>query len=151
LTFEVSCRTLCANQTMRVQTKLGILGGMSLALIGIARDVDVSKLPPPSMLKDLTYQADIKPILDKSCVKCHSGQKPKAKLRLDSLAGVLNDGHDGKVIQPGVSSKSLLVINVAHLGDKDDWMPPPANKLNIPSLTSEQIGLIRAWIDQGAK
>jgi hypothetical protein len=30
-------------------------------------------------------------------------------------------------------------------------MPPPANKLKIPSLTSEQIGLIRAWIDQGAK
>lgn len=136
---------------MRVQTKLGILGGMSLALIGIARDVDVSKLPPPSMRKDLTYQADIKPILDKSCIKCHGAEKPKAKLRLDSLAGVFKGGHDGKVIQPGGSSKSLLVINVAHLGDEDDWMPPPNNKLKIPSLTSEQIGLIRAWIDQGAK
>jgi hypothetical protein len=30
-------------------------------------------------------------------------------------------------------------------------MPPPNNKLKIPSLTSEQIGLIRAWIEQGAK
>jgi hypothetical protein len=30
-------------------------------------------------------------------------------------------------------------------------MPPPKNKGNIPPLTPEQIGLIRAWIDQGAK
>ena len=30
-------------------------------------------------------------------------------------------------------------------------MPPPDNKDRIPPLTPEQIGLIRAWIDQGAK
>jgi hypothetical protein len=30
-------------------------------------------------------------------------------------------------------------------------MPPPRNKANIAPLTKEQIGLIRAWIDQGAK
>jgi hypothetical protein len=30
-------------------------------------------------------------------------------------------------------------------------MPPPGNKAGIPRLTPEQVGLIRAWIDQGAK
>jgi hypothetical protein len=30
-------------------------------------------------------------------------------------------------------------------------MPPAHNKANIGPLTPEQIGLIRAWIDQGAK
>jgi hypothetical protein len=31
------------------------------------------------------------------------------------------------------------------------WMPPLENKAGIKPLTSGQIGLIRAWIDQGAK
>jgi len=35
--------------------------------------------------------------------------------------------------------------------DPDAWMPPPHNKAGIKDLTPEQIGLIRAWIDQGAK
>jgi len=30
-------------------------------------------------------------------------------------------------------------------------MPPLKNKAGIKPLTPEQIGLIRAWIDQGAK
>jgi len=30
-------------------------------------------------------------------------------------------------------------------------MPPPKNKAHIQPLTAEQVGLIRAWIDQGAK
>ena len=46
---------------------------------------------------------------------------------------------------------SMLVHNVAHAGDPDDYMPPPRNKAGIQPLTKEQIGLIRAWIDQGAK
>jgi len=113
--------------------------------------VDVSKLPPPSDKKDVTYAGDIKPIFDKSCVKCHGAEKPKARLRLDSLPGALKGSENGKVIQPGNSAESTLVINIAHLGDEDDYMPPPNNKAKIGPLTKEQIGLVRAWIDQGAK
>lgn len=116
-----------------------------------AKDVDLGKIPPASAQKDVTFAKDIKPIFDASCVKCHGAEKPKAKLRLDSLEGVLKGGVDGKVVKPGESAKSVLVINIAHLGDEDEWMPPPKNKLNIGALTKEQIELIRAWIDQGAK
>jgi len=113
--------------------------------------VDPSKLPPASDKKDVTYAADIKPIFEKSCVKCHGPEKPKAHLRMDSLAGVLKGSENGKVVEPGNSAGSILVINIAHLGDEDDFMPPPKNKANIGPLSKEQIGLIRAWIDQGAK
>ena len=113
--------------------------------------VDASKLPPVADKKDVTYDADIKPIFEKSCVKCHGAEKPKARLRLDSLQGALKGSENGKVIEPGKSAESVLVHNVAHLGDEDDYMPPPDNKAKIPPLTKEQIGLIRAWIDQGAK
>jgi mono/diheme cytochrome c family protein len=113
--------------------------------------IDVSKLPPASTKKGVTYASDIKPIFDKSCVKCHGTEKPKGKLQLNSLEGVLKGGEDGKVIEAGSSAGSVLVHNIAHLGDPDDYMPPPHNKAGIGPLTPEQIGLIRAWIDQGAK
>jgi len=113
--------------------------------------IDVSKLPPPSSKKDVSYANDIKAIFDKSCVKCHGLEKPKAKLQLNSLEGVLKGGEDGKVVESGNSAGSILVQNIAHLGDSDDFMPPPHNRAGIGPLTSDQIGLIRAWIDQGAK
>ena len=134
---------------------LGVAITGSLLLANAAEkksaDVDISKLPPASDKTGVTYAADIKPIFEKSCLKCHGPEKQKGKLRLDSLEAVLKGGQDGKVVEPGASAKSMLVHNVAHLGDEDDYMPPPDNKMKIPPLTKEQIGLIRAWIDQGAK
>ena len=94
---------------------------------------------------------DIKPIFEESCVKCHGPKESKAKLRLDNLPAVLKGSENGSVVEPGKSSKSYLVINVARLGDPDDWMPPPENKFKIAPLSDQQIGLIRSWIDQGAK
>jgi hypothetical protein len=136
---------------MKIKTSFVLTGSIGLAMAALAKDVDVSKLPPPSPQKGVTYDKDIKPILDQSCIKCHGGEKPKAKLSLESLAGALKGNHDGKVIEPGNSAKSKLLIDVAHLGDKDVWMPPPNNKANIGPLSKEQMSLIRAWIDQGAK
>ena len=113
--------------------------------------VDASKLPPASTKAGVTYDSDIKPILEKSCTKCHGAEKPKARLRLDSLAGALKGGENGKVVVPGDSASSVLVHNIAHAGDPDGYMPPPRNKAGIKALTKEEIALIRAWIDQGAK
>jgi mono/diheme cytochrome c family protein len=113
--------------------------------------VDLSKIPPASDKTGVTYATDIKPLFDKSCIKCHGAEKPKARLRLDGLETALKGGEDGKVVLPGNSAGSMLVHCVAHAGKPDGFMPPPRNKANIPPLTKEQIGLIRAWIDQGAK
>jgi hypothetical protein len=136
------------SRSVRLIVAAGIVG---LALAAPAREMDADKLPPASSRKDVTFEKDIKTILDHSCVKCHGAEKPKARLRLDSLAGVLKGGVDGKVVEPGNSAKSILLFNIAQLSDKDEWMPPPRNKLNIPPLSKAEIGLIRAWIDQGAK
>jgi cytochrome c5 len=148
-----------------VTRKLIVPGAVALvvALCATARaedhkkpQVDVSKLPPASTKQGVTYAGDIKAIFDHSCVKCHGEEKPKAKLRLTSLENALKgkagkDGVNEKVVEPGKSTESSLFLNVAHAGDEDDWMPPPKNKAKIGPLTPEQIGLIRAWIDQGAK
>ena len=137
---------------------LGLSAFLALALLNAkaaekkgAVKIDASKLPPAATKQGVTYASDIKPIFDKSCIKCHGSEKQKGKLRLDSLEAALKGGEAGKVVESGSSATSILIANVAHLGDEDDWMPPPDNKDKIPMLTKEQIGLIRAWIDQGAK
>jgi hypothetical protein len=136
---------------MNLKTTLAVVASTAISLGAFAKDVDLSKLPPPSDQKNVTYEKDIKPIFDASCVKCHSGKKPKGRLHLDSLAGILKGGRDGKVVVPGKSAKSVLVQNVGQIGDEDDWMPPTDNKFDIEPLTKKQVALIRAWIDQGAK
>ena len=132
--------------------KFWIAASLGLSLLGaVAADkkVDVSKLPPAAAdAKDLTYDKDIKPIFQKSCFKCHGSEKQKGKLRVDSLPAVLKGGEVGKVVEPGKSADSVLVHNVARIGDEDDWMPPTDKG---DPLTKAQVGLIRAWIDQGAK
>jgi uncharacterized membrane protein len=133
-------------------------GCFLIAVCALADDKDKSAVdpklfPPPSTKQGVTYAADIQPIFAKSCYPCHSAKtpKPKGKLRLDSLEAVLKGGEDGPALVPGDSAKSTMVAQLCHQGDPDDYMPPPKNKANIAQLTKEQIGLIRAWIDQGAK
>ena len=139
---------------MKTTTSIQLAAIALAATFGLAfaAAADTAQLPPASTKTGVTYATDIKPVFDASCVKCHSGDKPKAKLKLDSLENALKGSKDGKVITPGDSANSLMVKCVAHTtSDHDSWMPPPHNKANIGPLTADQIGLIRAWIDQGAK
>jgi len=112
---------------------------------------DANKLPPAASKTGLTFDKDIKPILEKSCVKCHSGEKPKSKYRMNTLANVIKGGESGDAaIVPNNSAKSPMVAYVSDLVE-DMEMPPTEKRDKYPQLTKEQIGLIRAWIDQGAK
>src|SRR6266700_8043324 len=118
------------------------------AAIAADKTVDVSKLPPPADKEEVTYAADIRKIFEKTCFKCHGPEKQKAKLRLDSLEAALKGSENGKVIEAGNSGRSVLVHNIGRIGDEDDWMPPVDKG---DPLSKDQVALIRAWIDQGAK
>ncbi len=134
---------------------------------------DPSKLPPASMQTGVTFEKDIHPIMDQACVRCHGAQRPRAGLRLDTLDGVLKGSKDHQDVMPGQSDKSRLVFAVANIDGKVYMPPKPKARPNPPGangatnapagpppgasahpwkpLTAEQVGLIRAWIDQGAK
>jgi hypothetical protein len=127
----------------------GVIGGMALAgLMSLqAADVDATKLPPAALRKDVTFAKDIKPIFEKACFKCHGDEKQKAKLRVDSIEAIKKGSENGPVIEIGKSDKSSLVHSVAGL--IEDMQMPPEGKAD--PLTKDQIGLLRAWIDQGAR
>ena len=184
---------------MKSTSGLFLLGVTLVGLSAYADDqwdikkVDVSKLPPATTTKGLTYDKDIKPMLEASCLRCHGAEKPKGGLRLDSREAALKGGEDGKMVVPGDSKKSLLVAAAAQANDEvamppkhrghgpggpgGPGGPPPGGGPGGPTpgggpggpggpggargpggfgpppkpLTAEQVGLLRAWIDQGAK
>jgi len=90
------------------------------------------------------YAAKIQPIFATHCVKCHGPDVQQNQLRLDSLAFALKGGLSRKVIIPGNSKDSPLVRRL--LGLDEPRMPFKGE-----SLPSDQIALIRAWIDAGAQ
>ena len=164
--------------------------------------LDLSKLPPAAKKKGLTFENDIKPLLTASCTRCHGQQQHKGDLQLDTLEALMKGGKDGKMVIPGNSKNSPLVIAAAQIDDETAMPPkrgpgkggpggpgrPPGGGPGSPPpgggpppqgapgggsgpggpggqggprgpggfgpppkpLTAEQVGLIRAWIDQGA-
>jgi hypothetical protein len=98
-----------------------------------------ARLPDPASFR-VDFVKDVQPILTRFCVECHGEKKQKGGLRLDSRAAALRDG----AVVPGNSADSPLIRRVAGLGD-EGRMPPKG-----AGLTSRQIALVRAWIDQGA-
>jgi hypothetical protein len=90
------------------------------------------------------FETDVLPILDLYCLECHGSAMPEAGLRLDSAAAILKGGDGGPAIVPGQSAKSLLYQVLQ--GDEEFRMPPEGEP-----VPDEEVEVIRAWIDQGAK
>ena len=111
-----------------------------------APSLDPSKLPPAAQVR-IAFEADIKPIFEKTCFRCHGPERPKSHFRLDNRESALKGGDNGIDIIPGDSAKSPLIHYVARLVE-DMEMPPPGKG---DPLTPAQVGILRAWIDQGAQ
>jgi cytochrome c553 len=101
---------------------------------------------PPAAARTVDFERDIRPILTRSCLRCHGAKKQEGGLRLHAKAPALAGGDSGAAIVPGKGAESRLVRYVAGL-DEDHVMPPEGAAA---PLTEEQVGLLRAWIDQGA-
>ena len=106
---------------------------------------------PATAARLATYNKDIKPIIDKSCINCHGkdGKKPKGGFNATTLEGLEKGGkEEGKGITWGDASKSSL-YELSRLGatarDQDKAMPPKKSR-NDP-LTADQLAKLKAWIE----
>jgi len=118
-------------------------GRVSFVILMIVGGTTWAELPPAANRK-VDFRKDIQPVFEKHCVRCHGAEKQEAGLRLDSRDEALNGGDSGPAWAAGDSASSLLVQLVAGV-DPDVVMPPDGE-----ALSAEKIGLLRAWIDQGA-
>jgi cytochrome c553 len=99
--------------------------------------------------KSLSYQTNIKPLLDAQCVSCHvpGGEGyEKSGLRLDSYEAMMKGTKFGAVVVPGSSISSTLYRLVSGQADPSIRMPHGQS-----ALPDAEVAMIAAWIDQGAK
>jgi len=94
--------------------------------------------------------AAVDAILNKHCLDCHASQDPEHGLVLESFDSLSKGGESGPSIVAGNSQESLLVQMIEgrlEKGGKSKVMPPGKRK----KLTADEIAIIKAWIDSGAK
>jgi hypothetical protein len=104
---------------------------------------EAAGLPPPAS-HAVSFSKEVKPIFEASCINCHGHGRDKGGFRLDTRDTALQGGDSGPAVIPGKSADSLLISLVQGV-DPDNVMPKKGSR-----LTPEQVGLLRAWIDQGA-
>ena len=102
----------------------------------------IQTLPAPAAGR-VVFSRDIKPIFNSSCIKCHGRGRNKGGFQLDTRDTLLKGGDSGPAVLKGKSEDSLLIELVSGV-DPDNIMPKKGSR-----LTAEQVGLLRAWIDQG--
>lgn len=104
-----------------------------------------SSPPAQTISAQVSYEKDIRPILEASCFSCHAGARAMGQLRLDTQTLAMKGGISGPAIVAGKGQESRLVHRL--LGSGDEARMPMGGD----PLSPAQIELITKWIDQGAR
>src|SRR5262249_34561451 len=102
----------------------------------------------PARKEPVSYAREIATILDNKCVGCHSSALSESRLNLEEVAGMLKGGKRGPALVPGKAEQSGLFQMAAHR--VEPVMPPQDKPVNRP-MSPEELGLLKLWIDAGAK
>ncbi|MBC7820213.1 MAG: DUF1553 domain-containing protein, partial [Planctomycetaceae bacterium] len=137
------------------ELSLAAIYGRALTVEEVARNfaagvpvaVNYAALLPPASSRPVDFVKDVQPLLRKHCFECHAAGNGEGGVNLGIRQRVWEGGDRGPVLIKGDSASSRLIHLVAALDPKEAMPPPPDGKL----LSKEEVGLLRAWIDQGAK
>ncbi len=108
---------------------------------GTAPSTEASEAKPPR--GTVSFVRDIAPLLQRNCVRCHSGNRPRSGFSVETYNRLLQGGDRGDDIVPGKPEESLLVLLLQ--GKEEPRMPP--NRALRPDL----VKLFETWIKEGAR
>ncbi len=92
-------------------------------------------------LQAVDFVHEVMPILKEHCAECHTGNKKKGGLAINTRAELLAGGENGAVAVSGDSAKSHMIMLITS-NDDSEWMPPKG-----PRLPPEKIAILKKWID----
>ena len=95
---------------------------------------------------EVSFEKQVKPVLESACLSCHGEKKPKGELQLHTHEGLLEGSEYGKVVVPGKPEDSTLYTTTILPADADEVMPPKGELLN-----KDQANALKEWITAGAK
>ena len=117
----------------------------ALLLLVLTTVVGAQEIPPAADHR-VDYEREVRPILARSCYRCHGETRVKGGLVLDEKASALKGGDNGPAIVPGKGAESRVIRYAA--GADDDVVMPPIGSGE--PLSMADLAILRAWIDQGA-
>ena len=88
---------------------------------------------------------EVRGLFAHKCYQCHSEDKQKGDLVLETKEGVFKGGKSGMAVVPGKSHESEIYNRIILPAGHDKVMPTKGKLLN-----SDEIELVKLWIDQGA-
>ncbi|MFK7845383.1 MAG: DUF1549 domain-containing protein, partial [Rhodothermales bacterium] len=96
--------------------------------------------------KEISYNRDVRPILNDKCLACHGGVRQAGGFSLLFAEEALRPNESGKpAFIPGEPDASELIRRVRH-DDPEERMP-----LDHPALSDEEIDILEQWIAEGAQ
>jgi len=105
---------------------------------------DLTQLPP-AVEGPVDYERQVAPLLAAKCAACHGTRRQRSDLRVDSRSALLKGGSRGPAVVPGKPAESWLLAAASRLVP-EVAMPPEGEP-----LTRAEVGLLRGWIEQGAR
>ncbi|MCA9111413.1 MAG: hypothetical protein KDA52_15780 [Planctomycetaceae bacterium] len=99
--------------------------------------------------RPVDFQQDVLPMLQAKCLACHSASKKEGSLVLENVESILTGGDSGPAVVPGKPDESLLFTQATR--QTESFMPPIPNGANAKPLTPHEAGLLKLWIEDGAK
>lgn len=124
---------------------LVIAGAAAFISPTIAKRIAYARMPAP-VDRTVTWAGDVKPILDQNCAKCHAGKAKKGGFQYDTEERFKAGVRSHPVAIAGDSRESMIVKAVVGF----PGLPAMPRGQGTP-LTAEDVGVLRAWIDQGMK
>ena len=130
---------------------LTLFAVLALPAVGSAQETKKDLPPIPTVdLKRTTpveYGADIEPVFKNKCFVCHTGNVTEGKFDMSTYEKLMKGGskRGAKCVVPGKSAESFLFLACSR--QTKPIMPPKTEE----PLTSQELSLIKLWIDEGAK
>src|SRR5260221_2776238 len=115
---------------------------LCFALVGFLAAPAFGQDKAPNSAGVQFFETNVRPVLVDRCYQCHGPEMQKAKLRVDSRAGLLRGGKSGPALQAGNPDDSLMIQAIRH---SEDLQMPPRMK-----LPAKPIADLTAWVKMGA-
>jgi hypothetical protein len=127
------------------RVRLALAFGCSFTVLLVRAALADPEGLPPAARGTVDFRRDIYPLLTARCFKCHRGAEASSGYRLDLRSEILGESNGKPLAVIGDSAKSRLIHTVAGM------VPGKVMPRKGERLTAQEIGLLRAWIDQGLK
>jgi WD40 repeat protein len=92
-----------------------------------------------------SFAKQVRPFLSRYCLECHNSKREEGGFNLETYKSLLEGVPKGPVLVAGKADESVIVAHVE--GKSKPTMPPKTARQPKP----EEVPLLRAWIDAGAR